>query len=104
MRWCVTAGIVSLPFVYMSLGLSFPDTLISGINEILFYVNKDYKERLYRHEAGHFLVGYLSGLPVLRYSVGGGRMNAVQFAQVFDDVKRMETGSRSMMMVRSMII
>lgn len=93
-RWCATAAVFSLPFIYMSIGLSFPETLISAVNSVLFVLNRDYKERLYRHEAGHFLVGYLCGLPVLKYSVSG-RLNAVQFAQSFDMGRRkpgMEVG------------
>lgn len=77
-RWAITAGLVSLPFVYIVLGVAVPDALIALVNQALFAVNREYKERIYRHEAGHFLAGYIVGLPVLQYSVSG-RLSAVQF-------------------------
>lgn len=80
-RWFATSFLVSIPFAYISLGLSFPEVLMRAANQFLFALNREYKERLLRHEAGHFLVGYLCGLPVLSYSVSG-RLNAVEFAQI----------------------
>ena len=66
-------------------------TPTGGINQILFLLNKEYKQRLLRHEAGHFLVGYLCGLPVLSYSVSG-RLNAVEFAQILSFGKEQAQG------------
>lgn len=56
-RWVITAGLLSLPFVYITLGVALPDTLVATVNQFLFAVNREYKERIYRHEASHFLVG-----------------------------------------------
>lgn len=65
-RWAITAGLVSLPFAYIVLGVAVPDALIAAVNSILFALNREYKERIYRHEAGHLLAGYIVGLPVLK--------------------------------------
>lgn len=33
-RWFATAALVSLPFAYISLGLSFPETLVASVNQV----------------------------------------------------------------------
>ena len=35
-------------------------------------VNPEYRNRIARHEAAHFLVGYMLGVPVAGYSLGLG--------------------------------
>ncbi|GFH21931.1 uncharacterized protein HaLaN_19320, partial [Haematococcus lacustris] len=51
-----------------------------------FFIDKfslifpDYKERVTRHEAAHFLVGYLAGCPVTSYSILLGQ-ERVEFAE-----------------------
>ena len=42
-------------------------------------ISAEYSERLVRHEAGHFLVGYAMGLPVDAYRADDPVRNAVQF-------------------------
>jgi len=66
-------GIISLsiPFLLLSLSVISPDTL----NSLKRIYNKPdikkEKDRIIYHEAGHFLVGYLCGVPILQYDVSG---------------------------------
>jgi hypothetical protein len=39
----------------------------------------EFRDRLARHEAGHFLVGYCLGLPIEGYRANDAILNAVQF-------------------------
>lgn len=45
-----------------------------------FFIDKfsrvfpDYRDRLVRHEAAHFLIGYLMGVPITGYSLDIGQL------------------------------
>mmetsp|Transcript_29226 Transcript_29226/g.38437 ORF Transcript_29226/g.38437 Transcript_29226/m.38437 type:complete len:426 (-) Transcript_29226:275-1552(-) len=66
------------PYGYLTLGLSFPATLQKLLIQIFRTIDPSYRDRLLYHEAGHFLVGYLVGMPVASYSADS-PVNAVQF-------------------------
>jgi len=77
-RWSVTWLLAFAPYGYLALGLSFPAVLQRLLIQIFRAVDPAYRERLLYHEAGHFLVGYLVGMPVQSYSADA-PINAVQF-------------------------
>ncbi|KAF9681964.1 hypothetical protein SADUNF_Sadunf05G0058000 [Salix dunnii] len=62
----------SISLVVLAVGSISPGLLqaaISGFSAVF----PDYQERIARHEAAHFLVGYLIGLPILNYSLDIGK-------------------------------
>jgi hypothetical protein len=61
-----------VPFVVLAIGSTNPGLLTFFIDKFS-QVFPDYRDRVLRHEAGHFLVGYLLGVPVLNYDLAIGR-------------------------------
>ncbi|KAH8507884.1 hypothetical protein H0E87_010145 [Populus deltoides] len=62
----------SISLVVLAVGSISPGLLqaaISGFSAVF----PDYQERIARHEAAHFLIGYLIGLPILDYSLDIGK-------------------------------
>eukprot|EP00746_Dinoflagellata_sp_MGD_P051340 gnl/MRDRNA2_/MRDRNA2_228710_c0_seq1.p1 gnl/MRDRNA2_/MRDRNA2_228710_c0~~gnl/MRDRNA2_/MRDRNA2_228710_c0_seq1.p1 ORF type:complete len:426 (+),score=85.37 gnl/MRDRNA2_/MRDRNA2_228710_c0_seq1:97-1374(+) len=53
----------------LAIGSTAPGLLAVFIDQ-LARVNPEYQERIARHEAAHFLVGYAMGVPVAGYSLG----------------------------------
>jgi len=66
-------GVSSLafPFVILTLSLVAPDALVFLKKAFMQVDVKKQEDRIAYHEAGHFLVGYLCGVPILQYDVGG---------------------------------
>ncbi|XP_074318459.1 uncharacterized protein LOC141655271 [Silene latifolia] len=69
---------VSLPLLVLAIGSVFLGKkhllrLLQAIIGRFSAVFPDYQERLARHEAAQFLVGYLLGLPILDYSMDIGK-------------------------------
>ncbi|KAK9814053.1 hypothetical protein WJX73_010787 [Symbiochloris irregularis] len=58
--------------VVLAIGSTNPGALGFLIDRFSL-VFPDYRERVRRHEAAHFLVGYLMGLPVTRYTLSIGK-------------------------------
>ncbi|GFR49334.1 hypothetical protein Agub_g11362 [Astrephomene gubernaculifera] len=65
--------------VVLAVGSTAPGLLAVAI-DAFSQVFPDYKDRVLRHEAAHFLVGYLLGVPVGGYSVQLGREHT-EFAE-----------------------
>merc|ERR1712113_342758 len=63
----------------LAVGSTAPGLLTFAIDRFSL-VFPDYRERTCRHEAAHFLIGYLHGAPVARYSLEI-RSQHVQLAQ-----------------------
>ena len=74
-----------LPFLYIGLGLSIPNELYTILISIQRTFLPIYKKRMIHHEAGHFLIGHLLGLPIKGYRVNNVVKNAVEFYPLRDD-------------------
>lgn len=64
----------SISLVVLAVGSTNPGLLqffIDGFSRVF----PDYRERLLRHEAAHFLTGYLLGVPITEYSLDIGRQH-----------------------------
>lgn len=60
-----------IPVAFLGIGSTAPGLIADGIASLKGTADDDVKkeDRVCRHEAGHFLVGYLCGLPVKSYSI-----------------------------------
>ncbi|CAN0865198.1 hypothetical protein LINGRAHAP2_LOCUS9169 [Linum grandiflorum] len=64
----------SISLVVLAIGSTAPGLLQVAITAFSS-VFEDYQDRIARHEAAHFLVAYLLGLPILGYSLDIGKEN-----------------------------
>lgn len=62
----------SISLVVLGIGSTAPGLLQAAI-DIFSSTFSDYKERVVRHEAAHFLVAYLLGVPIVGYSLDIGK-------------------------------
>lgn len=62
----------SISLVVLGIGSTSPGLLQAAISSFSV-VFPDYQERIARHEAAHFLIAYLLGLPILGYSLDIGK-------------------------------
>ncbi|CAM9854971.1 unnamed protein product [Ascophyllum nodosum] len=61
-----------LPIIFLGLGSTSPGVIIAVIDNFKRKSKEDFEERRVRHEASHFLSGYLCGLPIKSYRAEGG--------------------------------
>lgn len=74
----VVSILLALTALSIIVGSFFPQPLASLVSKATGFADEE--KRAAAHEAGHFLVGYLLGAPILAYSVAAGKP-AVQFSE-----------------------
>jgi hypothetical protein len=84
LRFVVVTLLCFSPFVLLLVGLQLPDTTQFGLTQVQRRLFPGFRRRLVVHEAGHFLCGYLCGLPIETYSVNSA-VNAVKLWSLDDD-------------------
>jgi hypothetical protein len=75
----------SLPFVFALFAF---DQIVLGSRltlGIILWLRPEYQQKLARHEAGHFLLAFLCGLPVTGYFLAGNSQAAGQAGTIFLD-------------------
>jgi len=66
------------PLAFVGAGLAIPDKLQEILIMIQRYIFPSYRKRMIQHEAGHFLIAYMLGMPIKSYQANAIR-NAVEF-------------------------
>jgi len=72
------------PLIFVGLGLAVPAELQTYLVQLQRSIFPTYRKRILQHEAGHFLIGHLLGLPIKGYSTNAIK-NAVEFYPLSDD-------------------
>mmetsp|Transcript_18287 Transcript_18287/g.25768 ORF Transcript_18287/g.25768 Transcript_18287/m.25768 type:complete len:526 (+) Transcript_18287:172-1749(+) len=76
------------PFFFVGYGIATPEELQALLVSVQRTVFPTYQKRMVQHEAGHFLIGHLLGMPVKGY-----KTNAVKNAVEFYPLNNPEAGS-----------
>jgi hypothetical protein len=88
-RFLIVLALVFAPYGFLVLGLNVPQEVNRSLVAIQRYFVPTFRRRQVIHEAGHFLVGYLLGVPIADYSVNSA-VNAVQFFPLADPTQGSE--------------
>jgi hypothetical protein len=80
LRWCTSTAFIFSPYAFLSLGLTAPSIVQRGVAAVRSALSPEYRARMLRHEAGHFLVGHIVGLPVVGYATNAAS-SAVECAE-----------------------
>ena len=88
LRFVVVWFLSFAPLAFVGAGLAAPDGLQSALVAVQRSVFPSYRKRMVQHEAGHFLLGHLLGMPIRGYRANAVK-NAVEFYPLGDaDVGR----------------
>lgn len=71
------------PLAFVGYGIATPDKLQTLLVSLQRNIFPTYRKRMIHHEAGHFLMGHLLGVPVKQYSANAVK-NAVEFYPLND--------------------
>uniref|UniRef100_A0A7S2V1Y0 Peptidase M41 domain-containing protein n=1 Tax=Fibrocapsa japonica TaxID=94617 RepID=A0A7S2V1Y0_9STRA len=72
-----------IPILFLGVGSTAPGLISAGIDAVKSRADPTFDERRVRHEAAHFLVGYLLGYPIKSYKASGST-NEVEFYDSVD--------------------
>ena len=88
LRFVVVWVLSFAPFFFLGYGIATPEKLQALLVTMQREIFPVYRKRMIQHEAGHFLMGHLLGLPVQGYNANAIK-NAVEFYPLSDpDVGR----------------
>jgi hypothetical protein len=83
-RFLLTWIFSFLPLIFVGFGLAIPNELQIFLIQVQATFFPAYKKRMVHHEAGHFLIGHLLGMPIKGYRANAIK-NAVEFYPLKDD-------------------
>lgn len=83
-RFLVAWALSFSPLAFVGVGMAIPSELQSFLVSVQRYAFPAYRKRMVQHEAGHFLLGHLLGMPIKGYRANAVR-NAVEFYPLSDD-------------------
>jgi hypothetical protein len=82
-RFLVVLIFTFAPLAFVGYGIATPDKLQTALVVVQREFFPAYRTRMIHHEAGHFLIGHLLGLPVAGYTTNAVK-NAVEFYPLSD--------------------
>ena len=85
-RFCAVWLCAFSPYIFLTVGLQLPSTMQWALVQTQRALFPSFRQRLLFHEAGHFLCGYLCGMPIEDYSANS-IVNAVQFYPLSDKTR-----------------
>jgi hypothetical protein len=70
-RWLIVFVSTFAPYALLLSGIQSPEQLQQSLLKLEVQYNPVLQQRIIQHEAGHFLIGYLLGIPVAAFTIDG---------------------------------